>query len=497
MTRIVADDVPLILWVVDPQGELAFANRLFRQFFGLDPEAADPLELIWPRILHREDLEGFQQRLVAGACAGGDSQMECRVRRGDGEWRWMQVALAPYQIGDKAGDRPGLVGAMQDISARREAEAALRRSRDQLREHAQRLGRLTLQLTLGEQQERQRISRLLHDHLQQDMVAVKFQLKRLEGHPALADEEALQRATALIDQAITTGRTLHADIHPPLLHQGSFAGALAWLARTFRVKHGLRVGLRVGIDLCLAREDVRVLLFESVRELLLNVVKHAGVGEARVGLDIESPRHLLLRVEDSGRGFGACAPDTGLGLGLLAISERMTVLGGLMIIASGPGLIGTRVSLRVPLTDASGKQSSRCLAAPVEEFPSDRHGNARAPLRILLADDQVMVRQALASLLNDEADLQVVGEASDGFEAMELVARLLPDVVVMDFSMPELDGPAATRMIRSRWSQVRVIGLSVREDHGWVEEMLDAGASDAISKAEVSEVLLDCLRGLA
>ncbi|MBK5968641.1 MULTISPECIES: PAS domain S-box protein [Thiorhodovibrio] len=494
--RIMADGVPLILWVANQHGELEFANAVFRRFFALASDSSAPLRDLWPRVFHREDLEVFQGRLKESVADFSGFETECRVRRGDGEWRWMQVSVAPHR--GSTGKVLGFVGAMQDISERRRAEAEVRKSGEQLRERAERLARLTLQLTLSEQQERLRISRLLHDHLQQDMVAVKFQLAKLDANPALAGQDGLAQAKALIEQAISTGRTLNADLNPPLLHQSSFGAALAWLAQTSQTRHGLRVHLQVVRDLWLEPEELRILLFESVRELLLNVVKHAGTSEATVVLDIEQGEQVLVLVDDAGRGLdpNSNALDQGTGLGLMAIRERLTLLGGTLQIVSGAEIRGTRIALRVPLSEGSKNKTSGSQSALTDGSESNLRPApaAKKMIRVLLADDHVMVRQALASLISDEPDMRVVGEAADGFEAIELVQRHQPDAVVIDFSMPELDGPGATRVIRARWSQVRVIGLSVQNDPSWIEEMLDAGAAHALSKADVSEALLDCLR---
>ncbi|EIC21351.1 PAS domain-containing protein [Thiorhodovibrio frisius] len=497
--RIMADGVPLILWVADQQGRLEFVNGVFRQFFGLGSQASEQLRDLWPQLLHREDLPAFQQRLAESAQPPCAFEMACRVRRGDGAWRWMQVSAAPHH--SSTGEVLGLVGAMQDINARRRAEAQVRKSRDQLRARAEQLARLTLQLTLSEQQERLRISRLLHDHLQQDMVAVKFQLAKLASNPRVAGEDGLAQAKALIDQAIATGRTLNADLNPPLLHQGSFGNALAWLAQGFGERHGLEVCMQVEHDVWFEREELRILLFESVRELLLNVVKHAETRDALLVLDVEHNEQVLVRVEDSGRGFtpDSGATDQNMGLGLVAIRERITLLGGTLAVHSGEGVAGTSIVLRVPLSEGS---KNKTAGNQFVVSGAGTHGQQpvlerRRTIRIVLVDDHVMVRQALASLINDEPDMRVVGEASDGFEAIEMVNRKQPDVVVMDVSMPELNGAEATRVIRARWSQVRVIGLSVQEDQSWVEEMLDAGAEYALSKADVSEALLDCLREIA
>ena len=104
-------------------------------------------------------------------------------------------------------------------------------------------------------------------------------------------------------------------------------------------------------------------------------------------------------------------------------------------------------------------------------------------IRFLLADDNRMVRQFLAYLLDGLEDIKVVGEAQDGYEAIEKTRRLLPDAVVMDISMPRMNGIEATQNIHSEFPDIRVIGLSISDDPETTKEMLDAGAVTCFSKS--------------
>jgi diguanylate cyclase (GGDEF)-like protein/PAS domain S-box-containing protein len=127
----------------------------------------------------------------------------------------------------------------------------------------------------------------------------------------------------------------------------------------------------------------------------------------------------------------------------------------------------------------------------------ERAGLAAAPgrIRVLLADDHGVVRQGLAALLKAEPDLQVIGEATNGLEAVDLTERLEPDVVVMDATMPVMDGVEATRRIRERHPAVRVVALSALVDGGVAERMAGAGASLSVSKAASPRELLRAIRG--
>lgn len=103
-------------------------------------------------------------------------------------------------------------------------------------------------------------------------------------------------------------------------------------------------------------------------------------------------------------------------------------------------------------------------------------------IRVLLADDQPMVRQALRSALQDYPNIEVVGEASDGDEAVAAASKLQPSVIVMDISMSKMDGITATRLIKTQHPHIGVVGLSVHLQDYQLEAMQQAGAFEVLSK---------------
>jgi DNA-binding NarL/FixJ family response regulator len=110
--------------------------------------------------------------------------------------------------------------------------------------------------------------------------------------------------------------------------------------------------------------------------------------------------------------------------------------------------------------------------------------------RIVLADDHRIVREGLRMLLDNRNDIHVVGEACDGEEVLQVVGQELPDVVVMDLSMPKLSGIDATRRITESGSRAKILVLSMHESPGYVEEVLRAGASGYLLKDSASEELV-------
>lgn len=118
-------------------------------------------------------------------------------------------------------------------------------------------------------------------------------------------------------------------------------------------------------------------------------------------------------------------------------------------------------------------------------------------IRVMLVDDHDVVRSGLKSLLSAEPGIEIVGEAANGRDAIEKVAEIKPDVVVMDISMPTMDGMEATRIISSKYGESRVLALTVHEDKQYFFEMLSAGAKGYVTKQAASEDLVSAIEAVA
>ncbi|MGH2425056.1 MAG: response regulator [bacterium] len=120
-----------------------------------------------------------------------------------------------------------------------------------------------------------------------------------------------------------------------------------------------------------------------------------------------------------------------------------------------------------------------------------------AKIRVLLADDHAIVREGVKMILAKEPDFEVVGEAQDGQQALELVERMKPNVVVMDISMPEMGGIEATQQVKERYAGVNVIALTMHEDESYVFKLLRAGASGYVLKRAAAQDLVQAVRAAA
>jgi DNA-binding NarL/FixJ family response regulator len=125
---------------------------------------------------------------------------------------------------------------------------------------------------------------------------------------------------------------------------------------------------------------------------------------------------------------------------------------------------------------------------------SETANQARAVIRVLLVDDHTILREGVRSLLAGEPDLQVIGEARDGVEAVEQVGRLEPDVVVMDMVMPRMNGLEATEQIKRRHPDVKILILSMYDDDEYVQKIIQAGASGYVLKRVAADDLVRAIR---
>jgi DNA-binding NarL/FixJ family response regulator len=118
-------------------------------------------------------------------------------------------------------------------------------------------------------------------------------------------------------------------------------------------------------------------------------------------------------------------------------------------------------------------------------------------IRILLAEDHLLVREGLKLLVDNQLDMETVGEASDGRQAVALAAELRPDVVVLDVSMPRMNGLKATEALKQACPEVKVLALTRHTDVGFVQGLLGAGASGYVVKQSAPAELLDAIRAIA
>ena len=478
------------------------------ELFGLDPSQATASLATWQAVLHPDDRLPTTARVNAAMSERRNLDLEYRIVRPDGQVRWIN-ALG-QGVYDGAGRAIRMRGICIDITRRKQAEENLRRFTETLEQQvaqrtaeaeqrAAQLRALAAGLARAEEQERRRLAQLLHDHLQQILVAAKMRMTGLGNR--MRDEELRQEIAEineLLAESIQESRSLTAQLSPPILYEGGLAAALRWLGPQMAEKHRLHVSVDAQDNIQSMSGDLRVVLFQAARELLFNVVKHAGVDHASVHLT-RLDNSVRLVVEDAGRGLDpnvANQPHLSGRFGLLGLRERVQLMGGTMTLESAPGQ-GTRVTVEVPLERPEVAAPSVFVTEPpavLAPRPRPTLPSAARPIRVVLADDHQIVREGLIGLLAAAEDIEVVGQAADGQQAFEAAQLLRPDVVVMDVNMPRLGGVAATRLIVSQLPDVKVVGLSMHEEDTAGPAIKEAGAKSYVRKDAPTEHLLAAIR---
>ena len=379
----------------------------------------------------------------------------------------------------------------------------------------ERLRALTNELNLTEQRDRKRLAGDLHDYLAQLLIVMRMKLR--QAVPLVPTEKAtalLKDADQALTQALDYTRSLVSELAPPSLHEFGLFQSVEWLASQMR-QHGLTVEVHPAAEALFLPEDQAILLFQSVRELLYNVLKHAHTDKATVSMTITPNSELCIMVEDRGNGFDAAMLELhstdSTRFGLFSLKERVATMGGRVSIDSAVGR-GTKITLLMPYWPVrpSGERAEHVV--PIAEPSNQARGSESAAslshrglhvqdsalhekprIRVLLADDHAIVRQGLRSILESYPDIDIIGEVADGKESLASVERLRPSVIVMDLNMPKMNGIDATAIIKSRYPEIIVLGLSVNACEDNQAAMIQAGASALLTKEAAVDQLYDMI----
>jgi PAS domain S-box-containing protein len=488
--------------MVDAQGTIVMANRALKAMFGWRPGEllGQPIERLLPPKLRGIHIGHRTQYFATPRARLMEGGLRLVGQRKDGSTFPIEVTL--NHIPTAAGGRA--IAFVTDITERLRAAATLEQRTAELETRTTQLSQMAWDLTLAEHHAREQIARTLHDGLQQLLVIAALNLEqqiKREGDSGVTSD-LLVEAKHQLDEAMNAARSLTFELFPTVLQRSGLPAALTWLAKWTRDKYRLNVEVSVDPAADPTRKDVRTLLFESTRELLFNIVKHSEADRATVRLELDADDHICIAVADDGVGFEPSDLDErwksgDVGWGLFSIRDRLALLGGRLDIDSAPG-DGSRIRIIAPRR-VGGRRGA---GSRVQELIPTMVPNALAgdgalaaddALRILIVDDHEAVRKAMRRALNQLPQLSVVGEASNGYEAVAQTRLKRPDVVLMDVLMPLMDGIDATTRVHAEFPEVEILGFSMLAKTETVHAIEQAGANAYFVKGTDTQRLIDYL----
>ena len=332
---------PLGIYRISTDGQILMANPTLIRMLGYS--SFDELTSTGPK---RRDYEpSYLRKKIRDRL-----EKEGKIRGFETKWRKTDKSIMFVRENARAIRAPDgtllyFEGTVEDITEQKKAEEKIQSYQKQLRS-------LASDLSLAEEQERRRIATMLHDHIGQILAISKIKLGALlqsAAHDGFL--EPLEEVREHVEQAIQFTRSLTFELSPPILYDLGLESALEWLTEQIKEQHGISCDFETDNTLKPVRDEIRIVLFSAVRELLMNVAKHALAKTAKVTIRRVN-ENIVVHVADNGTGFTVSKMnfylDENKGFGLFSIRERLRHLGGQMDVRSAKGR-GTRVILTAPL----------------------------------------------------------------------------------------------------------------------------------------------------
>ncbi|GHV38136.1 hypothetical protein FACS1894187_16480 [Synergistales bacterium] len=342
--------LPLPVFYEDKFGQYLGCNQAFCDFFGRTRE-----EIVSKTVFEVSDSPEargyFERDLLMIAGKQPFESLERVMLRGDGEYRNVIVFKS---LLTNLGEVDGIVGALLDVTELKEA-----RAKEEF--YREKLVALASGLVAEKERERRLIASEIHDSISQNLAVAKLKLKllcvRLSENEPVDLKKEIDSVTATLDESLQYTRTMTFELGVPVLYQLGLDAALQWLVSEAKRKHALDVVYRAQNLPAHMRDEIKSLLFRGAQELLMNVVKHAGVDSAVLSV-WKKERRVFVRVEDGGSGFDVSAMSgsdlSNQSYGLFSLETLVRSMGGDVAIQSDFGL-GTRVTLTLPLTPRSAR----------------------------------------------------------------------------------------------------------------------------------------------
>jgi PAS domain S-box-containing protein len=327
---LVADSAPMMVWMSNTEKLCTYFNKGWLDFTGRSLE--QELGNGWCDGVHPDDLDFCMDVYTSAFDDRRDFKLEYRLRRGDGEYRWIMDCGAPRHTPD--GSFCGYIGSCSDITD-------LKRSQQELEE-------LSGRLIHAQEEERRRVARELHDNFGQRLTVLSMELVQRMSAPQ-STEEMERCLRDLSDKLKEISRAMNStahQLHSAHLEVLGLVSAVQGLCDEFSRQYGIGTSFTHDSVPASLPSEVALCLFRIVQEGLQNVAKHSGALSCEVRLQ-SSKEGIQLAIKDPGIGFDPARLRLKPGLGFVSMRERLRLVGGEMTVSSSPSQ-GTEVTVRVP-----------------------------------------------------------------------------------------------------------------------------------------------------
>jgi PAS domain S-box-containing protein len=323
---------------LNASGNFLDVNREWLNVLGYSKE--EVIGRFFGDFVDNESLETFTQNFPRFKADGKTRATEFEMIKRDGSR--VTVSLDGNIEYDKEGHFKRTHCIMNDITKRKRAE-------EQLFEYHEKLKSLASQLSLIEERERHRLATELHDQIGQSLVMSKMKLDSLRGSISSGEStDVLGEVCDCLGDIIRETRTLTFELSSPILYELGFETAVTeWLDEQIREKHGIQTEFRDDGQPKSLDDDISALLFRNVRELLINIVKHAKARKVKVSVS-RVDEQICVIIKDDGVGFEPAKIGSKTGFGIFSIRERLEQLDGHLEIESEPGR-GSKFTMTAPL----------------------------------------------------------------------------------------------------------------------------------------------------
>ncbi|MHC4584307.1 MAG: PAS domain S-box protein [Planctomycetota bacterium] len=336
--KILFEYAPDAICLNDLKGNIVDGNKAAEKIIGYERDELIGKNFLEVGLFSSEQVLRAIAILEKNAMGKPTGPDEFTMNRKDGSSVDVEIRTFPVKIGNQILS----LGVASDISARKKAE-------QKLLEHRAQLKSLASDLSLTEERERHRLATVLHDEIGQSLVFSKLKLDQLRASEPLGElTEALEDVCKHLGKIIHETRTLTFDLSYPILYELGFEVAVKeWLTHEVGEKHGITTQFEDDGRPKPLEDDIRVLLFRNIRELLINIVKHANAQNVKISLRRIS-QQIYVSVEDDGVGFNPAEVAPNAGFGIFSIRERLEQLTGHLEIESEPGQ-GSKITMTAPL----------------------------------------------------------------------------------------------------------------------------------------------------